>query len=176
MKRLKVQKLHPNAILPTRGYDKSVGLDLYSVEDYEIRPGETVKVRTGIAIQPDVLSDNKFNYVGKIEDRSSLGSKSIHKLAGIIDVEEFLGEILVCLTNLNIYPVLENIMWNIDEDLSEFSVNPIEHSLKKHTFFIKKGDKVAQLLIGRVHMFKPEWADKLNNTERGKRGFGSTNN
>jgi len=55
---------------------------------------QTVIVKTGIAMQfPN-------NYVAQIWDRSSLGSRGIHRLAGVID-SSYRGEIMVVLINLS---------------------------------------------------------------------------
>jgi len=41
-------------------------------------------------------------------------------------------------------------------------------------FIIKRGDKICQLVIQRVESVEIELTDELNNTSRGKGGFGST--
>lgn len=41
-------------------------------------------------------------------------------------------------------------------------------------FIIKRGDKICQLVIQRVESVEIELTDELNNTSRGKDGFGST--
>lgn len=93
---LKVKKLHPDAILPTKGYLTDTGYDLYALEDIHLDPDQTLKVKTGIAIEfPE-------NYWGKIQGRSSLAREGIDILGGIIDTS-YRGEIIVCLHNSNIY-------------------------------------------------------------------------
>ena len=49
VEKLKVLKLMPDAELPTYGTPGAAGLDLYAAEDVTIVPGQTVKVRTGLA-------------------------------------------------------------------------------------------------------------------------------
>ena len=44
------KKLRPDAKIPTKGSDGANAYDLYAVTDAMIKPGETVKVGTGIAI------------------------------------------------------------------------------------------------------------------------------
>ena len=41
-------------------------------------------------------------------------------------------------------------------------------------FIIKRGDKICQLVIQKVESVEIELTDELNNTSRGKGGFGST--
>jgi dUTP pyrophosphatase len=47
--KLKVKKLRPDAILPTRGSEKASGLDLYAIQDTVIPFGKVIRVETGIA-------------------------------------------------------------------------------------------------------------------------------
>src|SRR5688572_14853898 len=97
--KLLVKKLNENAVLPTKAHVTDAGIDLYSIKDYKIRPGETVKIQTGISIQlQDTLEHfHNLTLVNLLWDRSSLGSKGIHRMAGVID-QAYTGEALVCLT------------------------------------------------------------------------------
>jgi dUTP pyrophosphatase len=90
---LKVKKLEKDAKLPERRRDGDAGLDLYCIEDFEIKPNEIKIIRTGIAIEIPK------GYFGMIKDRSGLASKGLHVLAGIVD-ENYRGEIKVVLINL----------------------------------------------------------------------------
>lgn len=90
---LKIKKLVPNAILPSRATPQSAGYDLYSSEGYVLLPGHRVVVSTGIQVQlpPGVY--------GRIAPRSGLAVK--HGLgvgAGVIDAD-YQGEIKVVLFN-----------------------------------------------------------------------------
>lgn len=87
------KKLHPDSIIPTKAYEADAGMDLYAYEPTVIRPGETVKVKTGIAC---AIAEGGFL---KVFDRSSLGSKGIIVTAGVIDAG-YRNELLVCLHNL----------------------------------------------------------------------------
>ena len=48
---LRFKKLHPEAKLPTRAFTDDAGLDLYTMGDHFLKPGEFADVPTGIAIQ-----------------------------------------------------------------------------------------------------------------------------
>ena len=48
---VKIKKLNPSAVLPTRGSDLAAGYDLYSNERVTIWPNETKIVSTGIAVE-----------------------------------------------------------------------------------------------------------------------------
>jgi len=92
--KLKVKKLRADAKLPVRKREGDAGLDLYSVEDVTLKPGEWKAVSTGIAVEIPK------GYVGIVKDRSGLALKyALHCLAGVID-ENYRGEIKVVLINL----------------------------------------------------------------------------
>lgn len=92
--KLKIEKIHPEAKLPTCGHAGDAGMDLYGLEKVTIEPGERVVVGTGIAMAiPN-------GYVGLIWDKSGLAVKAgVTTLAGVIDAT-YRGEIKVCLYNL----------------------------------------------------------------------------
>jgi len=91
---LKVKKLLKEAKLPVRKREGDAGLDLYSVEDVNLNPGEWKAIPTGIAVEIPK------GYVGLIKDRSGLALKyALHCLAGVID-ENYRGEIKVVVINL----------------------------------------------------------------------------
>jgi len=89
---MKVELIHPDAKLPTRGSQWSAGLDLFAVEDFEIPPCELRMIDIGIKVE---LPNGT---VGLIRDRSSLGSKGFVTAAGVID-SDFRGEWKVILRN-----------------------------------------------------------------------------
>ncbi len=93
MKTLSIQKLHPEAKVPTRAYENDAGLDLVTVETHTLAPGEGRIFKTGLAmaIEP--------GFVGLIWDRSSMGKRGIKTLGGVID-SGYRGEVGVILWNL----------------------------------------------------------------------------
>ncbi len=90
---MRVKLLDPRSKAPTcehPGFD--LGYDLYALEDVTLYGGQTIKVRTGIAIE--------FLYGvfgGIIKDRSSVAAKGIAVSAGVID-NGYRGEIIVLMT------------------------------------------------------------------------------
>lgn len=90
---LQVCKLRENAKLPVRGKPGSAGLDLCSVEEKTIYPGEKEIISTGISIEmPE-------GYTGLIWPRSGLAANhAIDVLAGHVD-PDYRGEIMVVLIN-----------------------------------------------------------------------------
>lgn len=170
--KLHVKKLHPDAIIPTKTNPTDAGIDLYALEDVSILPGETVKVRTGISLQLQDIPREKL-YVNLLWDRSGLGSKGIHRLAGVVDFN-YIGEIIVCLTNLNILPVLRDFYNNC---LYSFqfgkNVKP-SNFIDRYVYQIKKGDRIAQVLVQEIVPVTIEEVSELTATERGANGFGSS--
>ncbi len=94
MLKIKVKKIHPNAVIPKYAYEGDAGMDLHSVKNYVLKPMEKTIVKTGLQMEiPE-------KYFGSIRDRSGLAAKhSIHTLAGVID-SHYRGEIGVVLINL----------------------------------------------------------------------------
>ena len=43
-----IEKLCEDAVIPAYAHDGDAGMDLYSVEDVIIEPGQTVLVKTGL--------------------------------------------------------------------------------------------------------------------------------
>ncbi len=94
---MKVQKLRPEAKIPTYGSPDAAGADLYACisEPVTIQPGQTVKIPTGIAVA--IPRD----YMGLVFARSSLGTKrglAPANKVGVID-SDYRGEIFVFLLN-----------------------------------------------------------------------------
>ena len=70
---------------------KNLLVDLYSSIDADIEVGSIKKVNTGICIS---LPENSY---GSIRDKSSLASKGLLTLGGVID-SDYMGEIIVIMT------------------------------------------------------------------------------
>jgi len=94
---VRVKKLRENAVLPAYGTSYSAGGDLYSAEDNDtvIKPGETVLIHTGIAVEiPEGM-------VGIVAARSSVATKRglapANKI-GVIDCD-YRGEIMTAIYN-----------------------------------------------------------------------------
>ena len=92
---LLVRRLHPDARIPSSAYAGDAGLDLASVEDLELAPGERRSVGTGIAIAiPD-------GHAGYVQPRSGLAARhgiAIVNSPGLIDAG-YRGELRVVLLN-----------------------------------------------------------------------------
>ena len=163
--KIKLIKIHEDAILPCAAIEGDVGHDIYSVDNGTIEPGETKKISTGLKIADDihlylnttdndVVIDHNRNILMKIEGRSSLASKGIFPIGGIID-PTYRGEIKVIL-----------------------------HNAGKESYEYEKGNRVAQLVFYPVIAnitkhdslisFEEVKSDQVNNSIRGESGFGSS--
>lgn len=96
---LEFKRLHPNAVLPTRGSELSAGLDLYSIEAVSLDPGQRLLVRTGLAVAIPL------GFYGRVAPRSGLATKNgLDVLAGVIDAD-YRGEINCLLINTGAEPI-----------------------------------------------------------------------
>ena len=87
-------------------------------------------------------------YAGFIQPRSGLAAKhgiTVLNTPGLID-SGYRGEIKVILVNLD----------------------------PKESFVIRRGDRIAQLVIQKVESVEVEIVEELDETVRGKKGFGSS--
>ena len=94
-KKIKIKKLHEDAIIPNFAHENDAGMDLYSIEETVIPPNETRLIKTGISIQ---LPQNTE---AQVRPRSGLALKNsitVLNSPGTID-EGYRGEIGVILIN-----------------------------------------------------------------------------
>jgi dUTP pyrophosphatase len=156
---LLIKKLTDDAIIPTRGSPKAIGLDLYAYipespsdrfydslleSKQRIRTlyfGEVLQVRTGIAV---AIPEQHY---GRIAPRSGLALRNgVNVLGGVID-EDYRGELIVLLS------------------CAMRSANPLQ---------IRHGERIAQLIIERATIPEIVNVTDLDTTDRGSGGFGST--
>ena len=94
---LPFQRLDAQATLPERAHPGDAGLDLRSVVDVEVAPGERAMVPIGLAVAiPD-------GYAGLVLPRSGLASRQGLTLAnapGLIDAG-YRGEVICAVVNLD---------------------------------------------------------------------------
>ncbi len=92
---IKIKKLKPDCILPSYAHPGDVGLDLYSLEDYELKSGEHKVFYLGFALE------FTEGFAAIIKDRGSMSVKyGIHTGGGVFDAG-FHGEYNVLLMNLS---------------------------------------------------------------------------
>ena len=136
---LKVKKLNPDAKTPAYAHPGDAGLDLFSIEDVVIKPGERYAVATGLALELEP------GFVSLIWDRSGVALKNGMKTMGGVIEHTYRGEYKI-------------IMFNTSHE----------------DYQIKKGDRIAQLLVQPVITAEVVEVDNLSETARGEGAFGST--
>jgi len=94
---IKIKRLKAEAKLPSYAHPGDAGLDLYSLEDAIIDPGQQKIFFIGFALEFD------NGYVGLIKDKSSLAKAGLHVLGGVFDAG-YRGEYNVQLFNLSSTP------------------------------------------------------------------------
>lgn len=143
--KIRIKKLHEDAVIPKYATNGSSGFDLVALEDVRFDPGETKLVKTGLAI------DVGYGYELQVRPRSGLSLKTPLRVAnspGTVD-SDYRGEVCVIISNT----------------ISNKGYEP---------YLIKKGDRIAQGVVCPVVQADIEVVDYLDDTARGAGGFGSS--
>lgn len=146
--KIKIKKLHENAIIPKYATIGSAGFDFHSVDDIIIYPGETALVKTGLSFEIPI------NYELQVRPRSGMSLKTklrVSNSPGTVD-SDYRGEICIIMDNIDIKS---------------------DHRIP---YEIKKGDRIAQGIICPIIQVVFEEVNELNKTERNTGAFGSTGN
>jgi dUTP pyrophosphatase len=136
------KKLHPDAKIPEYANMYASGMDISSIDDVTINPGEFKIVETGVACEIPP------GYEIQVRARSGLAAKhGVFVLNGVGTIDmDYIGP-------------LKGIMAN-------FSKEP---------YNIKKGDRIAQLVVTKVLRMEYQETNELHpKGDRGDKGFGST--
>lgn len=94
---IKIKKLHPDAIIPNYIHEGDAGLNVYTLEEGVIGPGERWLFPLGFAMEFPT------GYVALMKDRSSMAKNGLHCLGGVFDAG-YRGEYNVLLVNLSDMP------------------------------------------------------------------------
>ena len=138
-------KLDPGAKMPTRAHPTDAGLDLYAADNALIFPNDELTYSCSAVIDTGVHIAFDHGTYGKIESKSGLNiNNHIVSCGGVID-EGYTGSIKVKLYNFS-----------------------------KKEYLVRKGDKIAQLVIMPYLTPAMDLVEDLEETERGNAGFGST--
>ena len=155
-----VERMQDDAVLPTYAHDGDAGMDLYSVTDVVIRPGETVLIHTGLKFAIPV------GFEVQIRPRSGLSLNTplrIPNAPGTID-SGYRGEICIILENTS------------PESYADAQVLfATDKGNKKGPYQIKKGDRIAQMVFAKYEtaaLVMTESVDTIGIDRKG--GFGST--
>jgi len=141
---LKITRVSPTALLPTRATPGSAGYDLYAdlSAPLTLKAGERALIPTGVAIALQSPEYGAFVYA-----RSGLASRhgvTLSNCVGVVD-SDYRGEIKVPMANLS---------------AEDYTIQP--------------GERIAQLVLHPVVPYELEEVSELDETLRGVGGFGST--
>lgn len=138
----------PGAKLPYRGYDESVGLDLYAYLPRDggrggrsiIPPRTTKPIQTGIFVRPPP------GHAVLVCSRSGMAKSSLFvaNAPGVVD-PDYRGEIIVLLYNGS-----------------------------HETYYVEHEQRIAQMLVVPVPLVEMVEVESFPPTRRGEAGFGST--
>lgn len=145
---LRVKKLTPTAITPTRATENAAAYDLYADDSGRIPPFARIAIPTGISIAIPTVpfpSMPDLRVYGSIRSRSGLTIRNgLNVGAGVVDAD-YRGPVTVIIFN---------------------------HTYTPYDY--KRGDRIAQLIL-ETHITPPvEVVTELSETARGENGFGST--
>lgn len=158
--------LDKDAKMPTYAHITDAGMDIYAAEDYEIDPGKSITVHTGVKIALPL------GYEIQVRPKSGISKNSklrISNTPGTID-SGYRGEICILIDNIE--PPIKDITYNQDDN-GEFHITSILTGARAH---IEKGQKIAQLVlcqVGKCHLYEVQDFDETK-TDRGENGFGSS--
>ena len=126
---MEIVLMNDDAIIPTRASKESAGLELYSSVDVDIEVGSINKINTGICIS---LPENSY---GSIRDKSSLTTKGLLTLGGVID-SDYTGEIIVIMTSL-----IEPIKTKKGQKIAQLIVSNIMYPEIKKVNYLKETER-----------------------------------
>lgn len=164
---IRVKKTHPEAVVPTYAHPGDSGFDLVAIEDVIIEPGQTVKVRTGLAFEIPSGYELQIRPRSGISFRTSL---RISNSPATID-SNYRGEVAVLIENT---APISDFVYPMASDLDDYDIEITGGTVMAGTYLIRKGDRIAQGVICPVYHAEFTEVDDLGETERGDGGFGSS--
>jgi len=92
--KIKIKKLKKEVQIPKYAHPGDAGLDLFSLVDYELKPGERKIFDLGFALE------FVEGYVALVKDKGGLSKFGLHTIGGVFDAG-YRGEFNVNLINLS---------------------------------------------------------------------------
>ena len=143
--KIKIKKLHPDAVIPKYAKLGDAGMDLYAV-DVKIHVDSLTDENTKIIVDSGLAFEIPEGFVGLVFPRSSIQSTGVRltNCVGVID-SGYRGPVKAVF------------------DIKDSSL-----------IYYNKGDRFAQIMIIPYPQIEFEEAEELSETERSEGGFGST--
>lgn len=163
---VKFKKLHSAAKVPQKGREGDCAYDLFSVEQYRIKPFERVKIDTGIALEIPP------GFYGQICERSGLAiNKGLKVGGGIID-ESFRGPLQVIVFNFGVTEYIQQLSQKTNADPYNAIFGQLFGDVGE--ILINENDKIAQIIFKRYENVEFVEVNQLSDSNRGSAGFGSS--
>lgn len=145
MVKVKIKRLHPNAVIPFRKYNDDYCYDCVAVSEEEVAPN-VWKYGLGFALQIDGKKSSSVNRCITVRPRSSVWKTGmvLSNSEGTIDFS-YRGE-------------LSAVFYHIMPNMPRYKV----------------GDKICQLHFDSDLAIDFTEVDELEETDRGENGYGST--
>ena len=169
--KVKIKKLHNDAVIPQYAKKGDAGLDLTAVEKYYDIHG-CVVYKTGIAVEiPE-------GYVGLVFPRSSVSKTdlTLTNSVGVID-SGYRGEITMKFKPALMFFSNEEGLISNEDDTFECADGveiPWDDRIPISAIDYKVGERIAQLIIMPYPHIEFEEVEELTKTERANGGYGST--
>lgn len=160
-----IELCHKDAKIPYYANAGDAGLDIFALEDYTIKPGETKLIPTGIKIAIP------YGYELQVRPKSGRSLKTKLRVAntpGTID-SGYRQEIGVIIENIE--SPIQDITYTFDNNGKPI----IESILHGKPYYINKGEKFAQLILTKVstaNFFEVSNIGEIEGDRGG--GFGSS--
>lgn len=160
-----IEFCNKNARMPIYAHETDAGLDIYSTEDINISPGETILIKTGLKVAIPV------GYELQVRPKSGISLKTKLRVAntpGTID-SGYRDEIGIIIENIE--QPIQDISYHFDTN-NKIVIDSILHG---KTYSIEKGQKIAQLVLNKISKANFILVDTVNKIEGDRGGgFGST--
>lgn len=161
--KIKINKLHENAVVPFKAYDKDFCYDVVAVSEEEIAPnvwryglGIALQIERGVELIEEGKEDCDYIYISLVNSPINLSldfrpRSSIWKTGMVLansqatGDEGYIGEYML-------------VFYHVIPNMPRYKV----------------GDKIAQMKIGVTFPIDFKEVSELSETERGEGGFGSS--
>ena len=161
---VKIKKLHPDAVMPYKTYEDDFCYDCVATSCEEVAPN-VYKYGIGLAFEIDHNADNPFCRVYALSKNRCLVKKDEAWKLSI----DFRPRSSVWKTGM----VLSNCEGTIDE-LYRGEVSAVFYHVMPDMPRYRVGDRIGQIKLGFTLPMNFVVVDKLDESERGAGGYGST--
>lgn len=170
---IKFKKLNENAIVPTKGREGDAGFDLFTLNRTIIKSHETIVIPTGISVQLEP------NQEASIRSRSGISLKGCN---GCFKIVEHLIKDIVWEEGYTFHtevkcekcsPYLRVQLGTLDSNYRG-DIGIIVYNQEYYDVIIPEKTKLAQMVISYISTDEVIVVEKLDESERNEKGFGSS--